>query len=136
MARLEPVDALRFEAISLKNFTLQSMPRYNERMKISLAAIGAYALAAAAAIFLGRFELHTDDTGVEVGLILLTTFLLGCLHPRQAWQWALLVGSSIPLAHLLFGKAQFPGLAVITSFVLATGLIGSYSGAFLRRAIS
>jgi hypothetical protein len=54
--------------------------------------LACYLFCTAADAFLGRYELHTDDTGVEVFFILLATFVLGCWHPRRAWQWALLVG--------------------------------------------
>ncbi len=96
-------------------------------------AIAAYALCLAAGAFLARFELHTDDTGVEVFLILAVTFLLGCLHPRRAWQWALLVGAWIPAADLAFGRQGLRGAALLMAFVSAVGFVGSYAGAFARR---
>jgi hypothetical protein len=103
-----------------------------------------YGFCIVAAAFLARYELHTDDTGVEVFLILLFTFVLGCWHPRHAWQWALLVGPCAPAADLfqsLFGKEQpvvhSPGgLLTITAVVILIGLGGSYGGALLRKAIS
>ncbi len=96
-------------------------------------AIAAYAFCLAAGAFLARFELHTDDSGVEVFLILAITFLLGCLHPRRAWQWALLVGAWIPGADLAFGKQGLRGAALLMAFVSAVGLAGSYAGALLRQ---
>ena len=95
----------------------------------------AYVLWLPAILFLGRFELHTDDTGVEVGLLLAITFLLGILQPRHAWQWALMVGPAIPAAEILFGHPQPGVLAVLLPVVIALGLAGSYAGAGLRRAI-
>jgi len=102
-------------------------------MKASTAACYAFCLAAGA--FLGRYELHTDDTGVEVFFILLATFVLGCWHPRRAWQWALLVGPCAPAADLIFKSGQ-TGLLGIAVAVIAIGLVGSYAGALLRRGIS
>ncbi len=99
-------------------------------------AIAAYAFCLAAGAFLARFELHTDDAGVEVFLVLAVTFLLGCLHPRQAWQWALLVGAWIPGADLVFGKQGLQGAAVLLAVVAAIGLAGTYAGVFLRRTLS
>jgi hypothetical protein len=97
-------------------------------------AISAYLFALAAGAFLGRFELHTDDTGVEVGLLLLATFALGWLHPRHAWQWAVLVGLWIPAAELLFRKPSVNASSLlVAAFVLAVGLAGSYLGALVRR---
>ena len=105
-------------------------------MKI-LATIGVYLFCFTAAGLLARYDLHTDDTGVEVFLILAVTFLLGCLRPRHAWQWALLVGPWIPAAEALFAPRgpqaiNLSSLALL-AFVIALGLAGSYSGAFARR---
>ena len=102
---------------------------------MKLPDILAYAFWVPAILFLGRFELHTDDTGVEVGLLLAITFLLGALHPRHAWQWALLVGPCIPASELLFGRREMGGLGLLLVVVVALGLGGSYAGAGLRRAI-
>ena len=98
--------------------------------KPATAAIYLFCFTASA--LLARYDLHTDDTGVEVFLILTVTFLLGCLHPRRAWQWALLVGLWIPAAELLFARAS-AGSLLVGAFVIAVGLAGSYAGAFARR---
>lgn len=103
--------------------------------------IAAYSFCAAADIFLAHFELHTDDAGVVALFIILITFTLGCLHPRRAWHWALLVGPSVPVADFLFGRApatahNLANLGVLAGFVVVLGLVGSYSGVFLRRGIS
>ena len=95
----------------------------------------AYVFWVPAVLFLGRFELHTDDTGVEVGLLLAITFILGTLHPRHAWQWALLVGPCIPLTQLVFGNVQPSVTAVLLPILIALGLAGSYAGAGVRRVI-
>lgn len=102
-------------------------------MKVSTLACYAFCLAAGA--FLGRYELHTDDTGVEVFFILLATFVLGCWHPRHAWQWALLVGPCAPAADWIFKSGQ-TGLLGITVAVIAFGLVGSYAGVLLRKGLS
>jgi hypothetical protein len=104
-------------------------------MLMKAATIACYAFALAVGAFLGRFELHTDDTGVEVCFILLATFLLGCWHPRHAWQWALLVGAWIPGADLIFKPSQ-TGLPAIAAVVLVIGLAGSYTGALLRKGMA
>ena len=110
-------------------------------MKIS--SIAAYLFCLAVGLFLARFELHTDDTGVEVFFILLFTFVLGCWHPRHAWQWALLVGPWAPAAdvwELNFGTAKpalehTGGLLLVTGVVIGLGLAGSYAGALLRKGV-
>lgn len=92
--------------------------------------LAAYALWLPATLFLARFELHTDDTGVEVAFLLAITFILGLLHPRRAWQWALMVGPAIPAADLLTGKSA---PAALLPIVIAIGLVGAYAGALLRK---
>jgi len=103
---------------------------------MKLTGILAYVFWIPAVLFLGRFELHTDDTGVEIGLLLLITFILGSLHPRHAWQWALLVGPAIPATQCLFGHPQPGVIAVLLPLVIVLGLVGSYAGAGIRRAIT
>lgn len=105
------------------------------------ATLTSYLFCFAATALLVRYDLHTDDAGVEAFLILVVTFLLGCLHPRRAWQWALLVGASIPAAELLPGARstelkQAWDLTMLTGFLIALGLAGSYSGAFVRRLMA
>lgn len=100
----------------------------------------AYVFLVPAVLFLGRFELHTDDTGVEVLFLLLITFVLGCLHPRHAWQWALLVGPVIPLAEILFGhpalgRDPVRGMLLLLTVVVVLGMVGSYAGAGVRRVV-
>jgi hypothetical protein len=109
-------------------------------MKVSTLACYGFCLAAGA--FLAHYELHTDDTGVEVFFILFFTFLLGCWHPRHAWQWALLVGPCAPAADFVRSLAGHPpaihgaaGLAAVALVVILLGLAGSYAGAWLRRSV-
>jgi hypothetical protein len=94
------------------------------------------ALCLAAMLFMGYFELHTDDTGVEVGALCVCAFVLGCLDPRRAWLWPLLVAASIPGAELLFGKGGLHGgLPGVAAFVLVVALIAGLTGAGARRMI-
>ena len=69
---------------------------------------------------------------MEVFLILTVTFLLGCLHPRRAWQWALPVGLTIPVVEWL-ARGRTGG-ALLAAFLIALGLAGSYSVALVRRS--
>lgn len=102
-----------------------------------MATIAAYLIALAVGAFLGRFELHTDDTGVEVGVLFLATFVLGLLHPRHAWQWAVLVALWIPAAELVFRRPPVNSSSLlVAAFVLCVGLAGSYLGALVRGAAS
>jgi hypothetical protein len=102
---------------------------------MKVATLACYGFCLAAGAFLGHYELHTDDTGVEVFFILLFTFVLGCWHPRHAWQWALLVGPCAPAADWIFKSGQ-TGLLAITAAVVAFGLVGSYAGAWVRKGMA
>jgi hypothetical protein len=100
-------------------------------------ALAAFALGLAAAIFLGRFELHSDDPSVEVFFILLFTFILGCWFPKRAWLVSLL-GLSVPIAELVWGQPRpslnhTSGLAMLAGFVALIGIVGSYSGVLTRK---
>lgn len=107
---------------------------------MKLMNIAAYVLWIAAAAFLMRFELHSDDAGVIAFFILLATCLLGSLHPRHAWQWAFLVGPAVPAADLIFGSShqpfELPDAGKLFAFVVAIGLVGAYLGVLLRKTLS
>ena len=104
---------------------------------MSTTALAAFVFGLVAAIFLGRFELHSDDAGVEVFFILLFTFMLGCWYPKRAWLVSLL-GLSIPIAELIWGQPRpslnhTSGLAILAGFVAVIGVAGSYSGVLIRK---
>jgi hypothetical protein len=106
---------------------------------MKLTTVAAYLLCLTGGAFLGRFDLHTDDTGVEVFFLIVITFLLGFLHPRRAWQWSLLVPLWIPAAEVFFGRARPPltwSTLLLACFVCLVGLGGSYAGVAFRRMIS
>jgi hypothetical protein len=68
-----------------------------------------------------------DDTGVLVGLIVLTAAILGAIESRRSWLWALGVGVWIPFHNLL--TTGNPALLV----ALAVALAGAYLGAGIRK---
>jgi hypothetical protein len=105
-----------------------------------LMGIGPYLFCLTAAVFLGHFELRTDDAGVEVGLLLVFTFIFGCWNPKGAWL-APLLGLSVPLAELLWGHpgpgANHSGdLLILAGFIVVVSIIGSYSGVLTRRLVA
>ena len=61
----------------------------------------AIVLAAAAGLLLAIYDRRTDDTGVEVGLILIAVVGLSLLAPRRWWLIALLVVGPIPMIEFL-----------------------------------
>ena len=60
-----------------------------ERVAIGLAVI--------AGLLLAAYDLRTDDTGIEVGLLLISCVGLTALAPRRWWVIALCVGLPIPV---------------------------------------
>ena len=96
----------------------------------------AYLLCIAAAVFIGRVELRSDDAGVIVALVLFATAFLGFLHPKRAWLWAAMA-LAVPVAEMIYGKnpdlADPQGLLLLTAFVGTIGLAGTYAGAFARK---
>jgi uncharacterized membrane protein AbrB (regulator of aidB expression) len=88
----------------------------------------------AAANILGRFFAYVDsrpnwdDTGVLVGMIVMSAVILGSLGPRRPWLCALAIGVWMPLQEALTTHRP-PASAVAIVFALA----GAYLGAGLRR---
>jgi hypothetical protein len=108
-------------------------------LRMKLTTLAAYLSCVAAMIFLGRFELRTDDAGVVVLFILVITFILGWLHPRRAWLWPF-AGWCVPAVHLFWRTANSElnggsGILILTAFVTFIGFAGSYSGALLRKIV-
>ena len=73
---------------------------------------------------------HWDDTGITVAILVATTGVLGLVHPRGAWVWALAVGIWIPLLNVLQTHNAGSLLALPFAF------IGAYAGAFGRRLLT
>jgi|SRR5690348_12517981 len=85
----------------------------------------------ALSIWLGRADLHTDDTGILVGLIGCGGALLALVEPRRPWIWGLLVPAGVITVELWRG----PGLQVlaIAGVTIAVASAGAYLGALVRR---
>jgi len=71
-----------------------------------------------------------DDTGITVGVLLLTTGVLGLVHPRHAWVWAVAVGGWVPVLNVIHGH----GAASLAA--LAFAFVGAYAGALGRRLVA
>ena len=69
-----------------------------------------------------------DDTGLIVGMIVLSAVILGTLGPRRPWLWALAIGVWLPLQAAL-ATHRLPASAAAIVFAL----VGAYLGASLRR---
>jgi hypothetical protein len=93
--------------------------------------------------WLGRAELHTDDTGILIGLIGLGGLLLSMVEPRRPWMWGVIVPAGVIFVEVwnyssgrnnphLGGVAGLIGIAAVT---IATASAGAYLGAFIRRSV-
>jgi len=70
-----------------------------------------------------------DDTGVTVGLIVVTSFSLGFAMPKYSWLWALAIGGTITVMNVI-GSGNFGAVVSI-----AFALIGCYTGAGVRKVV-
>ncbi len=82
-------------------------------------------------LFLARYDLNTDDTGIEVGLLLTASALLAVLAPRRWWIVALSVGSPIPIVELAIGHAAIPPAGIAA---LGVAIVGALIGFAASRA--
>ncbi|HKK19894.1 MAG TPA: hypothetical protein VJ983_00355 [candidate division Zixibacteria bacterium] len=64
-----------------------------------------------------------DDTGITVGLILITTAILGAVEPKRAWLTALAVGLWLPLWNIFLNGTYASSVAILFAFA------GAYVGA-------
>ncbi len=86
--------------------------------------------------WLGRAELHTDDTGVLAGLIGIGGFLLAIVEPRHPWMWGIIVPAGVILVEVWRHTGGVGGLFGIAAFTITIASVGAYLGAFIRRRIS
>jgi len=70
-----------------------------------------------------------DDTGVTVGLLLLSSAVLGFLLPRYPWLIALAVGIWIPLVSIFITHNYGGVIALLFPF------LGAYAGMFLQHLV-
>lgn len=96
-----------------------------------------------AAAFLFQGNLHTDDTGVVAGLILLFAGILAFLFRKAGLTLGSLLGLSIVASELWNWKmgiprshmAKFSDFVLLFLFVSALSVVGSLAGYGTRRAL-
>ena len=96
-----------------------------------------------AAVFLFRANLHTDDTGMIVGLILLFAGILAFLFRKPGLVMGPLLGLSIVASEFWNWKTGIPrahmsrpsDFALLFLFVSAFSVAGSLAGFGARRAL-
>lgn len=70
-----------------------------------------------------------DDTGITVGLIFITSFLLGLITKRNVWLIAIIIGLCITSINFILNS----NLQTAISFVIA--FLGAYLGVLLKYII-
>lgn len=91
----------------------------------------AVGISLAAGIALARNDLHTDDTGVEVGLLLGASVVLALLTPKRWWLVALCVGLPIPVTEIVVAHASLPPAGIAA---LGVATVGALIGFGIARA--
>ena len=83
-------------------------------------------LALGCGLALASYDTRTDDTAIELGLLLIASVGLTLLAPKRWWAVALLVGGFIPLVELAggFGAGGIPPGAIALAVTFAGALIG------------
>jgi hypothetical protein len=94
----------------------------------------AFFFALSLSIWLGRADLHTDDTGILVGLIGCGALLVALVEPKRPWIWGLLVPAGVILVELWNNTGW--GVLLIAAVTVTIAAAASYLGAFLRRLAS
>jgi hypothetical protein len=102
--------------------------------RLNLFAALFFALAFSA--WLGRADLHTDDTGILVGLIGIGGFLLSMAEPRRPWMWGLIVPAGVIMVEVWNHTGSVASLFAIAALTITIATVGAYGGAFIRRRIS
>ena len=70
-----------------------------------------------------------NDTGVIVGLVLISCFILSYLMKKFAWLWAIIIGGLIFCFDVLPNGNYGAAGAILFAF------LGAYSGVFFRKYI-
>lgn len=103
----------------------------------------AYILAFVMSAAIGYVDTHTktDDNLPMVLVLLSVTYLFGVLQPKQAWQWALIIGLGVPVSHVI-GRAvgyrpPYPvePNVMITFIALIPAFVGAYLGVLTRTLV-
>ena len=91
----------------------------------------AVGLALVVGVLLSSYDLRTDDTGVELGLLLIASVVLAFVAPRRWWLVALCVGLPIPIVEIAVAHSALPPAGVVA---LVVTIIGALIGFAIARA--
>ena len=90
----------------------------------------AFFFALSLSVWLGRADLHTDDTGILVGLIGCGALLVALVEPRRPWIWGLLVPAGVISVELWNNRGW--GVLLIAAVTITVATAGSYLGVLWR----
>jgi hypothetical protein len=91
----------------------------------------AIGLGLAVGLLLASYDLRTDDTGIEVGLLLIASVSLAALAPNRWWLIALCVGLPIPIVELAVAHTTVPPAGIAA---LGVAIVGALVGFAIARA--
>jgi hypothetical protein len=83
--------------------------------------------------WLGRVDLHTDDTGILLGLIGLGGFSLAVVEAKRPWTWGVIVPAGVILVEIWRGVEHPGSVLAIAAVTIAIASLGAYLGSFVRR---
>jgi NO-binding membrane sensor protein with MHYT domain len=87
----------------------------------------------------GYVDLQEEEVQMPALLIISFAFFLGFARPRTAWAWGLVIGLSIPAAHLIARmigyKPPYPVSLPTTFLPVAFALAGAYAGVAMKKLI-
>jgi hypothetical protein len=94
----------------------------------------AIGLALVVGLLLASYDLRTDDTGIEVGLLLIASVTLAALAPKRWWLIALCVGLPIPIVEIAVAHAARPPAGIAALVVAVVGALIGFAIARASRA--
>jgi hypothetical protein len=94
----------------------------------------AIGLALVVGLLLASYDLRTDDTGIEVGLLLIASVTLAALAPKHWWLIALCVGLPIPIVEIAVAHAALPPAGIAALVVAVVGALIGFAIARASRA--
>jgi len=94
------------------------------------------------AAILGYVNIHSIEVQSPVLVALVSSAIMGFVHPKRAWLWAIVIGLAVPLSYalapILGYSVPYPPSPNIfaTAIVFIPSFLGAYAGVLLRRLTS
>lgn len=100
-----------------------------EKFAIARLVFGSAFMALSGA-WLYRVNLHTDDTGILAGLILINSAVVAFIVPRRWWPAATLIGVCVVASEFQrSGETLGPHIGLVAAFVMVISILGAGAGA-------